>query len=139
MAKFGPKDMTVHIEDAPGGASQELTNFVIEGFDVSIESLLEETTALGDEWEEHTPVGMKRVPPFSLTCLMDDTATTGTQAIFANVDDGPGDAPREMIVVWGGATYTFGVRLGKVAYSTAKARLQRIVSEVQPTGSLVQS
>ena len=137
MAKYGPKDMTVHLDDAPGGASQELTNFIVEGFEVSIEALQQETTALGDEWEEHTPVGTKRVPPFTLTMLMDDTATTGTVDVFAAVDDSPADVTRECLVVWGGATYTFGVRLMKTTYVTALGVLQGIKGDLQPSGALV--
>ena len=136
MAKYGSKDMTMTIEDAPGGTARALTNFTVDGFDIAIESMMEETTALGDEWEEHTPVGMKRVPPFSVTILMDDAANS-TVAIFAAVDDGPADDGREVVVGWGGATYTFDVRLQKTTYGAKLKGLQKITADLQPTGALV--
>lgn len=136
MAKYGTKDMTVTLDDAPGGAPQALTNFIIEGFEITIESLMEELSALGDEWEEQNPVGMRRVPPFTLTTYMDDTASTGTVAILSVPDSDPNAVARNCVVEWGGATFTLGVRLAQSTFSTAKGQLQRIVAEIMPTGSL---
>ena len=53
--KYGPASVTVTLEDGPGGTARALTNFILEGISVKQTSVLTDTTALGDSFEEQTP------------------------------------------------------------------------------------
>ena len=138
--KYGPASVTVNLEDSPGGTSRALTNFILEGVSVKMTSILQDTTALGDSFEEQTPTGTKRMEPLTLTCIWDTTGSTGTHAVLGTVDDGPQDDGREMIVVFGDSkTMTMDVRLTSSEVVAANGAIQTIVAELTPTGAGVWS
>ena len=138
--KYGPASVTVHLEDSPGGTSRALTNFILEGVSVKMTSILQDTTALGDSFEEQTPTGTKRMEPLTLTCIWDTTGSTGTHAVLGTVDDGPQDDGRELIVVFGDSkTMTMDVRLTSSEVVAANGAIQTIVAGLTPTGAGVWS
>ena len=138
--KYGPSSVTVSLEDSPGGTSRALTNFILEGVSVKMTSILQDTTALGDSFEEQTPTGTKKMEPLTLTCIWDTTGTTGTHAVLGTVDDGPQDDGRELIVVFGDSkTMTMDVRLTSSEVVAANGAIQTIVAELTPTGAGVWS
>ena len=138
--KYGPSSVTVSLEDSPGGTSRALTNFILEGVSVKMTSILQDTTALGDSFEEQTPTGTKRMEPLTLTCIWDTTGTTGTHAVLGTVDDGPQDDGRELIVVFGDSkTMTMDVRLTSSEVVAANGAILTIVAELTPTGAGVWS
>jgi hypothetical protein len=138
--KYGPASVTVTLEDGPGGTARNLQNFILEGISVKTSSLTADTTALGDSFEEHTPVGVRRVEPITLTCIWDTTGTTGTHVIFNAVDDGPQDDTRELVVVFGDSkTFTVGTRLTSYEVIAQNGNIQTCVAELLPTGAGVWS
>jgi hypothetical protein len=138
--KYGPSSVTVTLEDSPGGTARALTNFILEGVSVKTTSILQDTTALGDSFEEQTPTGSERMEPITLTCIWDTTGTTGTHAILGSVDNGPQDDGRELIVVFGDSkTMTMDVRLMSSEVVAANGAIQTIVAELVPTGAGVWS
>ena len=138
--KYGPSSVTVTLEDSPGGTARALTNFILEGISAKTTSILQDTTALGDSFEEQTPTGTKRVEPITLTALWDTTGTTGTHAILGTVDDGPQDDGRELVAVFGDSkTFTVDVRLMSSEVVAANGAIQTIVAELVPTGAGVWS
>lgn len=133
--KYGPADCSVTLEDAPAGSAQALTNFILEGISIKKTAIQEQTNALGDAAEEHTPVGVTRTEPITLTCIWDTTATTGTHAVLGTVDDGPQDDGRELIVIFGDSkTYTVDVRLETSEVVAANGVIQKIIAGLLPTG-----
>jgi len=138
--KYGPASCTLTLEDSPGGTARALTNFILEGVSAKTTSILQDTTALGDSFEEQTPTGTKRVEPITLTCIWDTTGTTGTHAILGTVDDGPQDDGRELVAVFGDSkTFTVDVRLTSSEVVAANGAIQTIVAELTPTGAGVWS
>ena len=134
--KYGPASCTVTLEDSPGGTARALTNFILEGISVKQTSILQDTTALGDSFEEQTPTGTKRTENISLTCIWDTTGTTGTHAILGTIDDGPQDDGRQLVVVFGDSkTYTVDVRLMSSEVVAANGAIQTMVAELVPTGT----
>mgnify|MGYP003674825663 CR=1 FL=1 len=138
--KYGPASVSVTLEDAPGGTARALTNFIIEGVSAKLTALTTETTALGDSFEEHTPIGVKRVEPITLTLVWDTAATTGTHVVLNLVDDGPQDDTREMVIIWGDSkTFTVGTRLTSFEVIAQNGNIQTCVAELLPTGAGVWS
>jgi len=134
--RYGPADCTVHIENAPAGASKAITNFILEGIRIKKTSIMHQTNALGDADEEHTPTGVKRTEPITLTLIWDTTDVTGTHAILKDVDDGPNDDGREMIVVFGDAkTFTVDVRVQAYEVIAQNGSIQTAVVDLLPTGA----
>ena len=134
--KYGPASVTVTIEDSPGGTARALTNFILEGISIKQTSVLQDTTSLGDSFEEQTPTGTKRTENISLTLIWDTTGTTGTHAILGTIDDGPQDDGRELVVVFGDSkTYTVDFRLMSSEVVAANGAIQTMVAELVPTGT----
>ena len=138
--KYGPADVTLTLEDGPGGTARNLENFVIEGLRIKTTSNMTETTALGDAWEEHTPTGVRKTESISLTLIWDTTGTTGTHAVLTAVDDGPQDDGRALVAVFGDSkTYTVDVRLVSYEVIAVNDNIQTVVAELLPTGAGVWS
>ncbi len=79
-------------------------------------------------WEE------KLLP--SLTLIWDTTAVTGTHVILKDVDDGPNDEGRELIVVFGDSkTYTVDVRVQAYEVIAQNGNIQTAVVDLLPTGA----
>jgi len=133
----GPADVTVTIEDAPGGTARNIENFLINGISAKVLSRMFRSDALGDAWEEHVPTGKKAGDPITLEGLFDTTATTGSHAIFSTVDDGPNDDTREMVITWGDSkTFTIQCRLTSYEILAENDSVQRFRAELQPTGTI---
>jgi hypothetical protein len=136
MAKFGSGTVTVYLEGAPGGTSYAIQDYVLEMGGVKITSITEPTTALGDTWEEHLPVGLSRGEPISLTGHFDDTATSGPHAILKDVDDGTTDDTRALVVGFGNTRYFHAdTRLTSYEVLPSVGKLTRYSVELLPTGT----
>ena len=101
MAKYGSPDTVIEFDNS-GGTLVDVSNYILEASEIMIEGLFEETTAFGDDWVEQTPVLIKNVQDITLSMFYDDTATTGPDALFNAVNDGP----RTLKVTWGSTKTT---------------------------------
>jgi hypothetical protein len=138
--KYGPVDVTISLEDSPGGTARTITNFVLAMGGVKITALTEKSDAFGDAWEEHTPTGKKRVEPLSLSGEWDTTAVTGPHVVFIAPDDSPQDDGRELVIVFGDSkTFTVDVRLISYEVLGLNEKLTQFVAELLPTGAGVWS
>jgi hypothetical protein len=138
--KYGPSNVTVTLEDAPGGTPQNIHNFILNGITAKTIARMMQSDGLGDAWEEHVPTGKKAADPITLEGIWDTTATTGTHAIFKDVDDGPEDDGRELVVVFGDSkTWTVDVRLTEYEVIAANDSIQKFRALLQPTGAAVWS
>ena len=133
--KYGPADVSVTLEDAPGGTPRDIHNFIINGLVAKDIARLMQSDALGDAWEEHIPTGKKAAEPITLVMLWDTTATTGTHAVFLALDDGPNDDGRELVVTFGDSkTWTVDVRLTEKEVKAVNDSVQIITVLLQPSG-----
>jgi hypothetical protein len=135
---YGPADVTVTFEDSPGGTARNIENFLINGISAKVLSRLFRSDALGDVWEEHVPTGKKAGELMTLEGLWDTTATTGSHVLFKDVDDGPQDDTRELVVNFGDSkSFTFQMRLMSFEVLAENESVQRFRAELQPTGAVV--
>lgn len=138
--KHGSSEVTVSVEDGPGGSAQVITDYVRAINGIEVEAITQPSHAFGDSWEEHTPTGMQRLPDIVLTMYYDDTATTGPAVVFAAIDNGPQDDGRELIIGYGNSkTTTVDVRLAKVRRLPSLGELTGMEVTLRPTGTAVEA
>lgn len=136
MAKFGSSSVTITYDDGPGGTGRAVTGFVLTAGGVKITSVMEASHAFGDAWEEHTPVGLKRMEPLTLEGHWDTTATTGPHVVFIAPDDDPADNTRTLVMVFGDSkTMTVETRLVSYEVQAVNGNLTRFRAEILPTGT----
>ncbi len=134
----GPAEVSVSLENAPGGTPKDIHNFILNGITAKDIARMMQSDALGDVWEEHIPTGKKAAEPITLEGLWDTTATSGTHAIMKDVDDDPNDDGRELVVTFGDSkTWTVDVRLTSYAVVASNDSVQKFIAELQPTGAAV--
>ena len=138
--KQGPDQVTVSIEDSPGGTARVITSHVRAINGVESEAILTRSDAFGDAWEKSTPTGKQKMAPIVLTMYWDNTATTGPAIVFATLDTGQGDAGRELILGYGDSkTDTVDVRFFKKRKLPNLDDLTGLEVHLQPTGTLVEA
>lgn len=134
--KYGSKDITVSLDDAPGGTLRVITNHVMEMGGIAIESDMELSAAFGDVYDEHTPSGRKRIPEITIGGFWDTTATTGPHAVMQDPDDDPNDATRTLTVVVGDSkTMTVEGRLRRYEVLGTDGKLTKFAAIFLPSGS----
>lgn len=109
MANYGPDDLVVEIDITDGGALTNITQQVQEIDGIDIESIMEMVRSFGDTWDEQAPIGVKRLQPITIGGLYDDTASTGTNAIFTSAHT---------------VSRTFAVTYGSTKKSTVEVFIQ---------------
>jgi len=140
--KYGSPDVTISIEDAPGGTARAMESFTLEMGGVKITAMTEESTVFGSLWEQHLPTGLRRVEPITLTGFFETTATTGSHAVFqVTASDAAAAADtREVVIVFGDSkTFTFDVRLQSYEVLGAVGAFTRFTAELLPSGAGVWS
>ena len=138
--KYGSASVTISLEDGPGGTARDITGFILTMGGIKITSNTQPSHAFGDSWEEHTPTGMRKGDPITLTGFWDTTATTGPHVVFIAPDDGPQDDGRELIVVFGDSTtLTCDVRLVSYSVIGQNGQLSEFEAVLQPTGAMTWS
>lgn len=136
--KQGAKDILIEYDDGPGGVLQDITQYVRGDVAVKVMSLLQESHAFGDEYDEHTPTGHNRMDPITLSGLYDDTAAVGPAVIFKKQagDSDPQGATRTLKVTWGNAKSTeVETRLESFQRTAKVGALTEYEAVVQPTGA----
>ncbi|MEE9359074.1 MAG: hypothetical protein V3U85_01185 [Hyphomicrobium sp.] len=137
--RYGPADVQVTLEDAPGGTARDISNAVLNGVEVAVIARQVQYDGLGEAWEKHCPTGKKGLDPITLEGVWDTTALTGSHIVLKDVDDGPQDVARELIVDFGDSkTMTVGVRLQKYTILAKNEDIQRFRADLQPTDTATQ-
>ena len=107
---------------------------------VKITANTEASHAFGDSWEEHTPTGVKKTEPLTLSGFWDTTASTGPHVVFLAPDDGPQDSTRTLTVVFGDSKqFDVETRLTSYEVVGSVGALTRFNAEILPTSSGVWS
>lgn len=136
--KHGSSEVTFSIDDAPGGTSRDMTNYLLTIGGAKIENILQPSHAFGDSWEEMLSTGFARVPPITVTGYFDDTATTGPHTVFQvkTADRSPQAATRTVAMGFGNST-SFGGEAVMSSYEVTgkNGNLTEFTAVVQPTGT----
>ncbi len=136
--KHGPAEVGVTLENAPGGTAKDIHNFILNGINAKTIARMMQSDTLGEAWEKHVPTGKKAAAPITLEGLWDTTATSGSHAILKDVDDGPEDDGRELVVTFGDSkTWTVDVRLTEYEVKAANDAVHKFSALLQPTGAAV--
>jgi len=134
--KYGSSSVTISYDDAAGGSLRVVTGHAATMSGVKISSAMQASHAFGDSWEEHTPQGMMKMEPVTLHGLWDTTATTGPHVVFIAPDDGPQDATRTLVMVFGDSkTMTVETRLVSYEVTGVNGALTEFEAVIQPTGT----
>ena len=134
--KYGSASVTITYDDAPGGTGQVVTGYVQTMSGTKISSAMQASHAFGDSWEEHTPTGMSKMEPVTLSGHWDTTATTGPHVVFIAPDDGPQDDTRTLVIVFGDSkTMTVETRLVSYEVLGQNQNLTQFTAVIQPTGA----
>jgi hypothetical protein len=138
--KYGSASITITYDASPGGSGQIITNYVLTMGAVKISSELQKSNAFGDAWEEFLPTGLNKMEKISLTGFWDTTATTSPHVVFIAPDDGPQDATRTLVIVFGDSkTMTVETYLQSYSVIGKNGNLTEFAAEIQPTGAAVWS
>lgn len=119
MAKHGQNEVTVTIDDAPGGTPRIITPYVSTIGGIGLESITQQTNPFGATSEQHTPVGLDRTPDIAIGGFLDDTASVGPKAVFFNntnwiLDKASGSVGRVLVILAATSmTFTVTVHLIK--------------------------
>lgn len=126
MAKHGPQEVIITIDDAPGGTPRIITPYVNTIGDVGSENITQETNPFGTTSMQNTPVGIDKVSDIPISGFYDDTASVGPKAVFfvqANwaLDKASGSVGRVLVIVAAtGLTFTITVHLVKATIGLKK-------------------
>lgn len=134
--KYGSQSITITYDDAPDGTGRAVTGYVQTMSGTKITSAMQASHAFGDSWEEHTPTGMAKMEPVTLSGHWDTTATTGPHVVFVAPDDGPQDSTRTLVMVFGDSkTMTVETRLVSYEVLGVNGNLTQFTAVIQPTGA----
>lgn len=140
MAKYGSNSVQIDFDNS-GGTPVDMSNYIHELGPIKVASAeMQESHAFGDAWKEFLATGVRMMEPFDIVGFYDDTATTGPDAIFNDVADGPADSTRTITVTWGGSKTT-SVECWISAYQRAAVRgeLHLFTVTLTPTGTVTEA
>ena len=136
MANSAPSGIKVEYDNA-GGSLVDISQFVLNIGEISVESAFEEVHSFGDSWEEQLPVGIGKSGQIELGGIYDDSVG-GPDSVFANrVPEVPGVTPtRTLKITWVGTkTTTFETYLVAYKRSPDRSALTKWSATLAPTGS----
>lgn len=138
MAKYGSGSITIEFDNS-GGTLVNMSNYILEASEVSVEGLFEDSTAFGDTWKENLPVAMRMVPEITLSFFFDDTATTGPDAIFNAVASTTSTTSRTLKVTWGTNTTSVECFIKKYTRQPVRESLTKANVVLLPTGAVTEA
>ena len=138
MAKYGSGSIKIEFDNS-GGSLIDMSNYILEHSEVSIEGLFEESHAIGDTWKENLPVGVKMLSEITISGFFDDTATTGPEAIFNAVAATVAVASRTLKVTWGVNTTSVETYIKKYSRAPVRAGLTKFTVILLPTGAVTEA
>jgi hypothetical protein len=129
MAKHGPQEVTITIDDSPGGTPRIITPYVNTIGDIGNENITQETNPFGTTSMQNTPVGIDKQADVEIAGFFDDTVTVGPKAVFFNqtnwaLDKASGSVGRVLVILTATSmTFTITVHLVKATIGLKKDAL----------------
>lgn len=139
MAKYGSNSLAISCDNS-SGTPVVMTAYVTSIGSVEIESLLEESHSFGDAWFESLATGVRRMSDVVLGGFFDDTSSTGPDAIWNAVADGPTATSRTLLITWGGSkTTSVEVLITKYSRTAVRNELTKFEVTLTPTGTVTEA
>ena len=138
MAKHGPAEVSITIEDSPGGTARDITPYVMTIGGIAVEAITQQTNPFGATSEEHTPIGITRTPDIVIGGIFDDAATVGPHVVFqlAAGDISASSVGRELVITpMTGKTFTINVHLVKYEVMLKRDGLTEYQATVRQAGA----
>lgn len=134
MAKYGWDDLKIEFDNS-SDTLQNMSAYITEINEVSVNAINEEATTVGSTWVAQLFSGMKSTDEVTLTGFYDDTASTGPDVIFNSVGDS-----RTLKVTYG-STKTTSVETIIQNYKRIPAKEENTKFEVTllPTGTVTEA
>ena len=137
MARFGFPDLIIEMDVSSGGALGNITAFVTEISDRSIEAILEEITAAGDTVDKWAAVGITKKGEITLTGPYDNTSD---KLVLITNQAGDVGETRTLKLTYDGATAADVLIVETIIKSTAhnasRDALHAYSVVLQPTGAI---
>lgn len=131
MAKYGSPDLKIEVDNA-GGTLVDLSAYIDDDLSHSVEAVLEELLAYGEDWPAQVATGVKKASDLTLGFMYDDTGTTGPNVILDAVG-----STRSVKITWGGSnTTTFEAVIKSFSKKASKGAMHRCEAVVTPTGAV---
>lgn len=132
MSKHGSSEITVTIDDAPGGTPRNITAYVNDIGGIEIENFTQQTNPFGSSSESNTPTGMEKTPDIAIGGFHDNVAN-GPHAVLkpAAADKAVASVGRVLVVNTGGGIFTITVHLVKYAVLAKNNKLTEYASLVR--------
>lgn len=120
MARYGPKDVAVTLDDG-GGTPRTISALILDGIEIPLDSEVQDTTGLGQSGREQTPVGLSVQDNIDLRVIFDDALNSSYDS-FKAPDTDPNGTSRTLSVTVGAKTFTGEVWLksSKVVVQTSE-------------------
>ena len=138
--KYGIADVTVTLEDSPGGTARSIKEYIENGISASDMAEMVENTSLGKSWKTRIPTGVRDSDQITIAGDWDTTATTGSHVVLRQVaaDVSPQSVGRELVITFGGSkVWTRTVHLEKSTIKAVKGNVHKIEAVLTPTGAAV--
>jgi hypothetical protein len=140
--KHGASEVTVTVDDGPGGAPQVITQYVRGDIRLKILAMLQASHGFGDSWDESTPTGHAKAEDIVLRGYYDDTATSGPHVVLAvqSGDRDPQGATRTLVLGWGNSkTSTVECRLVSYERLGKIENLTEYEAVLRPSGAVAEA
>lgn len=140
MAKYTSKDLKIEFDNA-SGTLQDMSQYIFEINDVSVQAAMEDGHTFSDQWAEALFAGLLSMGEITLRGFYDDTSATGPDAIFRDVGNlNTTGGTRTLKLTWGG-TKTTSVETIITAYTRQPARgeVTKFSVTLRPTGTVTET
>jgi len=132
MAQYGSVDLMIKIDNNASVAT-DLSSYIDTINEFTVEALLQEGHAFGDEWVKQLFTGVKRGNALTVEGFYDDTAAAGPDAILNAIGD-----TRGVEIAWGGSNKsTFDAIITSYSRRPVRGELTRFSCVLTPTGEVV--
>jgi hypothetical protein len=140
MSMYGQSNVTINVDRADGSTVENISTKVLSINGNNITALTEQTDGFGRAWLETLATGMRMMDPVVLELLYDDTALTGSDALFNAVASGPAVVTRTLQVIYGGSKSTSAETLiTEYERILMRGKLHKVRVTLQPTGVVTEA
>ena len=136
MAQYSSSSLSFQIKDS-GGTLRTLTTYIRSIGNVSIEGIIQESTAFGSSWATYVSTTLKKMAPITLGGFYDTIVDVGPDSLFA---DHEGETRTGCILTYGGTkTTTFDAIIQKYERLPKLGAMTEYQVTLQPTGTVVEN
>lgn len=140
MANYGQSSVVVVFDRSDGTTTTAMTAHVQTINGVDVESIMEQSDSFGDSWVEFLPVGLRSAGVVTLEGLYEDTADTGSNAMFNAPAATVATTQRTLTITFGGSkTFSVECYIQKFSRMLVRGKLHRYSVALRTTGAVTEA